>query len=158
MTSLTHTCDMTHDSLTRVTWLMTHSHVWHDSWLTHTCGRTRAWVCRYSLICMTWLTHTCDPWSRGCVTVWDIYSDSSCSNMSNPVVIWVINMCDRTIGDLVARDYREMYRSLFHIHRSLFIYRGYFSYIYVSFHMSISRNEVISLRVIAICTGIFSYT
>ena len=57
-------------NLTCVTWLihmcdMTHSYVWHDSfifvtWLIHICDMTHLYVWPDSFIRVTWLIHTCD--------------------------------------------------------------------------------------------------
>jgi len=75
VTWLIHVCDMTHscvwhDSFMCVTWPihlcdMTHSCVWHDSfirvpWLIHMCDMTYSHVWHDSSICVTWLIHMCD--------------------------------------------------------------------------------------------------
>jgi len=67
-------CDITHsyvwhDSFVCVTWLihmcdMTHSYVWHDSfmcvtWLIHMCAMTHSCVWHDSFICVTRLIHLC---------------------------------------------------------------------------------------------------
>ena len=59
-----------HDSFICATWLihmcdMTHSHVWHDSftcgtWLIHVCDMIHSRVRHDSFICVTWLVHVCD--------------------------------------------------------------------------------------------------
>ena len=65
-------CDMTHshmwhDSFIYVTWLthmcdMTHSYVWHDwfiyvTWLIHMCDMTHSYMWHDSFIYVTWLMH-----------------------------------------------------------------------------------------------------
>ena len=44
---------------------MTHSYVWHDSficvtWLIHMCDKTRSYVWHDSFVCVTWLIRMCD--------------------------------------------------------------------------------------------------
>ena len=74
-TRLIYLCDMTHspvwhDSFVCVTWLiplndMTHSFVWHESficvtWLVHLCDMTHSFLLHDSFICVTWFIHMCD--------------------------------------------------------------------------------------------------
>ena len=92
-------CDMTHsyvwhDSFVCVTWLIytcgvTHSYVWHNSftrvtWLIHVCNMTHSHVWHGSFICMTWLIHLCD------MTHSRVWHDSFTH------VTWLIHMCDMT--------------------------------------------------------------
>jgi len=97
-------CDMTHsrvwhDSFIRVTWIihmrdMTPSCVWNDSFMCDTC------------ICVTWLIYT---WHETCLCVWlfymcDITSSCVCDMTHSYVghdsfvcVTWLIYMCDMTV-------------------------------------------------------------
>jgi len=70
-------------------WDMTHSYVWHDSFicairLIHMCDMTHSYVWHDSLICMTWLIHMCDT------THSYVWHDSFTR------VTWLIHMCDMT--------------------------------------------------------------
>jgi len=77
VTWLFHVCDVTHsrvwhDSFMCVTWLIhrcdvTHSCVWRDWFmcvtsLIHVCDVTHSCVWRDSFMCVTWLIHVCDMW------------------------------------------------------------------------------------------------
>ena len=60
-----------HDSFICVTWLihmcdMTHSYVWHDSFMTH------SYVWHDSFICVTWLIHMCDMTHSWLIRMCDI--------------------------------------------------------------------------------------
>ena len=94
-----HMCDMTHsyvwhDSFICVTWLihmcgMTHSYVWQDSficvtWLIRMCDVTHVYVWHDSFICVTWLIHVCDM------------THSYVRRGSFVCVMWLIHMCDMT--------------------------------------------------------------
>jgi len=100
----------------RVTWLiymldMTHSHVWHDSfmcvtWLIHMCDMTHPWVWRDWFICVTWFNHVRDMthaymWHDSCTLVtWLIHmcdmTHSYVWHDSFICVTWLIHMCDMT--------------------------------------------------------------
>jgi len=83
-----------HDSFICVTWLihmcdMTHSYVWHDAficvtWLIHMRGMTHSYVWHDSFICVTWLIHMCG------MTHSYVWHDSFIC------VTWLIHMCDMT--------------------------------------------------------------
>jgi len=83
-----------HDSFIFATWLihmcdMTHSYVWHDSficeiWLIHMCDMTHLYVWHDSFICVTWLIHTCDM------------THSYVRHDSFIHVTWLIHTCDMT--------------------------------------------------------------
>jgi len=96
-----------HDSFVRVTWLirtcdMTHSYVWHDSfirvtWLIRTCDMTHLYVWHDSFVFVTW--H--DSFIR---VTWLVHT----SNMTRAYVwqdafmfvTWRIHMCDMTYSYL----------------------------------------------------------
>ena len=74
VTLLIHKCDMTH------------SYVWHDSficvtWLIHMCDMTPSHVWHDSFLCMTWLLHMCD------MTHQYVWHDSSICVARNPAPI-----------------------------------------------------------------------
>jgi len=90
-----------------LTWLihlcdMTHSCVWHDSfmcvtWLFHMCDMTPSYVSRDSFICVTWLIHMCDMtrsyvWHDSLIYVtWLIHMWDMTHFLRVP---WLIHMCD----------------------------------------------------------------
>ena len=68
---------------------MTHSYVWHDSflrgtWFIHTCDMTCPYVWHDSFICVPWLVHTCD------MTHAHVWHDSFIR------VTWLMHMWDMT--------------------------------------------------------------
>ena len=68
---------------------MTHSYVWHDSFICVTrlinmCDMTRSYVWHDSFICVTWLIHMCDM------------TDSYVRHDSFICVKWLIHMCGIT--------------------------------------------------------------
>jgi len=124
-TWLVHMCDMTHlheqpvgESVGAVWWHdscgtchtrclvcdMTHSHVWHDSfmcvtWLIHMCDMTHL---HDTFTCVTWLIHVCDMTHSH---VWHVTHDdlyvtwliqSHGWHDSFMCVTWLIHMCDMT--------------------------------------------------------------
>jgi len=101
VTWLIHTCDMTHsyvwhDSFICVTGLihmcdMTHSYVWHDSFICVTCliyMRNMPWsyVWHVSFICVACRSHTRDTPQTTCVSLWVWWADAT----------WLIHVCDTT--------------------------------------------------------------
>jgi len=71
---------------TRLVGTVTHSYVWHDSfiyvtWLIHMCDMTRSYVWHDSFIYVTWLIHMCD------MTHSYLWHDSSI------YVTWLIHIC-----------------------------------------------------------------
>jgi len=99
-----HMCDMTHRAPhthrrichTFLWWTvvpvlrdMTHSCVWHDSWicvpcLMHICAMIHSYVCHESFICVKWLVHMCDMTHLYVWHDWFI------------CVTWLIHICDVT--------------------------------------------------------------
>jgi len=90
-----HTCEwvMTHNSGTRTIpvhmCVMTHSYVWHDSFicvtrLIHMRDMPPSYVWRDSFICVTWLIHMWD------MTYWYVWHDWLMC------VTWLIHICDMT--------------------------------------------------------------
>jgi len=84
---------------------MTHSYVWHDSfirvtWLIHTCDMTHSYVCETihscechdSFMCVTWLIPICD------MTHLYVWHDSSICERNDSFlwVPWLIHVCDMT--------------------------------------------------------------
>jgi len=94
VTWLIQMCYMTHsyvwhDSFIRLKCDMTHSYVWHDSFirvtgLIHMCDRTHSYVWHDSFVCVTWLIHTCGMTHS---YVW---------RNSFVCVTWLIHMCGMT--------------------------------------------------------------
>jgi len=91
-----------HDSFLCVTWLihivyMTSSYVWRDSficvaWLIHMCDMSHSCVLHDSFTCMTWLIHMCGHDSFICVAGWLIHLSYDAFIR----VTWRIHWCDTT--------------------------------------------------------------
>jgi len=97
-------------------WDMTHSYVWHDSficvtWLIHMFNRTHSYVWHDSFICVTWLIHMCDmtPLKLNLLKMLNML------NMLNlPHLLcgtWLIHMCDMT-HSLVRHNMLKMLNML----------------------------------------------
>ena len=114
---LLHTCDMTHshvwhDSFICVTWLIRIYEIppscfldrWHDSFscvirLIHMCDVTHAHVCHDSFICVTWRMPMC------------VMTHSYVWHDSFPCVTWLVHTCDMTYSH-VRHDYAHAWRDL----------------------------------------------
>ena len=98
VTWLIHMCDMTHsyvwhNSFICVTWLI------HVAWPIHMCDMTHSYVWHDSFICVTWLIHMCDMTHSYVVhdsfisVPWLIHMCGKTLSW----VAWLIHMCDRTL-------------------------------------------------------------
>jgi len=65
-------------------WDVTHSYVWHMTWLIHMCDMTHSYVRGGSFICETWLIHMCD------IT----HFDATLSFQSLLIHLWHIHVCE----------------------------------------------------------------
>ena len=113
------------DWFTCVTWRihtcdMTHSYVWHDSfiratWLVHTCGRwcwirwspcSASYVWRDSFIRVTWLLHSCDMTYS---YVW--HEPFICAT-------WLLHTCDMTHSHVCQNSHltRQGYGGILNMH------------------------------------------
>ena len=77
---------------------MTHSHVWHDSfifvtWFIYICDMTRSHVWHDSFTCVTWLVHMFDMTHSH---VWHDMTHSHVWHDLSTCVTWLIHMCDTT--------------------------------------------------------------
>ena len=94
------------------TYAMTHSHVFHDSficvpWLIHMSVMTHSHVCHDSFTCLPWLIHmdsfTCVPW----LIHMSVMTHSYVCHDSFTCVPWLIHMCAMTHSH-VCHDSRQM--------------------------------------------------
>ena len=93
------------------TWDMTHSQVWHDSfvrvtWLIHTCIMTHAYVGHDSFTRVTWLIHTCGSASQRPLEMTCVCDMTHSYVWRNSFirVTWRIHTCDMAHSYVWQRD------------------------------------------------------